>query len=283
MELTVSCYRAGLKPVGQSSGLCRDFSIRGQIYARYGIHKGRVGIIYSLYIPKVQHNGENHRHYYLTSVVWLRQTTPAGECRATNYVVQGVTYSQDRDNFKLIPGTLLAAKADGQGQLTHPIIGYDGGLDLFPAQNGVKGALDMPMIGWTSLSDPAKQQFDGIKYEHAKCPFNDWNFLKTLEAAYDEAIFAGFAVDAGCEKIPDPVVDVPPVTPAQPVTPATPVSFTPPAATTSNLPAYTEMGNLLDYDDPWNNDDPTDPTETGYPDMVIPPEIRLPPPTIAPF
>lgn len=280
---------AGLSPGGKSGGQCREFDLPGQVYSRMGTTQGRLGIIYSYYLPKIQTKDEDHKHYYLTVVVWVKQTGTG--CEPSDYGVAGVSYYKGGGVYNTdSTNTLFAADKSGAVTTfaTHPIVAYDGGLDVFPADAGVTGALSPPLIGWTALSDKAREQFNGIVYEHIICPFNDANYQATLDAAYNEAFYKDVPADPGCGATDptvdptaptDPVDPVDPVDPTDPVDPVDPVDPTDPTPTTPAVPTGTMAPSIddpmFDPNDENSFDDdvgPKDASETGLPDGYIPPE-----------
>ncbi|KAH0419894.1 npp1 domain-containing protein [Colletotrichum camelliae] len=226
-------HGAGLKPVGKSGGSCRD-DTKLQLYARSGTSKssGRTGILYSWYLPKIQTDSENHKHWYLSIVVWVH--TDKCEPSADDYRVVGVSYSNARDTYDTsLPtsGRTLYGSGDsgaGPGN-THPIIGYNGQVNVFPSINGAQYALTPPMISWKKLSLSAVEQLNGIQYEHARCPFNDNNIQAFLDAAFNAEFYTGLVENNNCgSDIPTPTDPIEPTEPsALPDLPATsaPVDF----------------------------------------------------------
>lgn len=180
--------RAGLKPTGSLGGDCRNNDAPGQVYARTGKSNGRIGIMYSYYLPKIM-MGETHRHYYVSAVVWVKETP---DCNVTQVVPAGTSYYAGLDAFDTsISASTQYVALDGDSRTTHPVVGYRGARDLFPAKEGSAGAKRPPLIGWTMMTEAARAQFNGIKYEWAKCPFNDLNFQTYLDAAFNSNYYLG--------------------------------------------------------------------------------------------
>ncbi|KAF4820154.1 hypothetical protein CGCSCA4_v001345 [Colletotrichum siamense] len=248
----------GLRPTGKSGGDCRD-GTKGQLYARVGTSNGRTGILYSWYLPKVQ-NAEKHKHYYLTTVVWVH----SDKCDpvADDYRVVGVSYSTGKETYDTsVSGQTLYSSGDsgsGPGN-THAIVGYDGQMNVFPSKDGADYALNPPMISWKKLSQPASEQFNGVQYEHARCPFTDNNIQASLDAAFNANFYTGLAPEAdNCNAADTP-------TPSTPATqPEEPVSSSPPEATPSTPSTPTEPAS-----DPTTSTPPTpSTTDTGDDDLI---------------
>ncbi|KAK1640052.1 necrosis inducing protein-domain-containing protein [Colletotrichum phormii] len=189
--------------MGRSGGDCRDPS-KGQMYARVGTSNGRAGILYSWYQPKVQTDTERHKHWYLTIVVWVY----SDKCdpMTDDYRVVGVSYSNGKETYDTsVSGNTLYSSGDsgsGPGN-THPIVGYDSLVNVFPSQDGVEYALSPPLISWKKLSPPAIEQLNGIQYEKARCPFNDNNIQASLDAAFNGNFYTNLAAEADkCNPIP---------------------------------------------------------------------------------
>ncbi|KAK1992300.1 hypothetical protein LX36DRAFT_674649 [Colletotrichum falcatum] len=96
------------------------------------------------------------------------------------------------------PANTLYVTQDGTGPAAHPIVAHRAGGFLFPCNDGPRGALSPPLVGWGPLPRPAKDQLDGIKYEEVMVPFSDAGFQTYLDAAYDEAIYQGTPTEADC-------------------------------------------------------------------------------------
>ncbi|UQC73690.1 necrosis inducing protein [Colletotrichum lupini] len=209
----------GLKPTGHSGGDCRDAS-KGQLYARVGTSNGRTGIMYSWYQPKVQTDTERHKHWYLTIVIWLY----SDKCDpvADDYRVVGVSYSNGKETYDTsVSGNTLYSSGDsgsGPGN-THPIVGYDGQVNVFPSQDGTEYALSPPLISWKRLSPPAIEQLNGVQYEKARCPFNDNNIQASLDAAFNTFSYINLAAVAdNCKSATPTSTPTPTATPAPPST-----------------------------------------------------------------
>ncbi|TEA13864.1 hypothetical protein C8034_v004082 [Colletotrichum sidae] len=205
-------HGAGLRPVGKSSGDCRDPS-KGQTYARVGTSNGRTGVLYSWYIPKIQ-NDEKHKHYYLSIVVWLH--TDICKAKATDYKVVGISYSTGKESWDKFssPNTLYTASDANFGPVnTHAIVGYWGKMNVEPSRDSAHYALSPPMIAWSKLAKPAEDQLNDIAYEHARCPFNDNNFQATLDAAFNGDLYNNLPLEPTLECVPidpkDPISDDP--------------------------------------------------------------------------
>ncbi|KAK1715100.1 necrosis inducing protein-domain-containing protein [Colletotrichum lupini] len=202
----------GLKPTGKSGGDCRD-SAKGQIYSRVGTSNGRPAVLYSWYLPKIQTKTENHRHWYLTTVVWLH--TETCNAAAGNYDIAGISYSTGTETYDkgLTTSTIFASGDSETGATnTHAIVGYDGQVNVFPSANNAQYGLSPPLISWSKLSPAATSQFKAFRYEHARCPFTDANIQASLDAAYIADFYANLPAepDTNCGII------------ATPTTPSTP-------------------------------------------------------------
>lgn len=239
--------RAGLQPAGKSRSECRDDGNQGgQVYARVGTSNGRTAVLYSWYIPKVQTSEERHRHFYLSIVVWL-STKVCNAANGADFGAEGITYSMGSDVAaweKTKPRSVLYTVGDNGDGNTHAVIGYDGQVNLYPATVHTEWDLSPPLISWAQLSQAARDQFNGIVYEKARCPFSDANFQATLDAAYAEAAYADVAEDpaADCGE----AVTTPTPTDSGNASPTTTV---PPTATASSTEVNTdpvEDGDDLD-------------------------------------
>lgn len=211
-----------MRPKGDAGGDCRDLSQSGQTYTRMGESNGRTGVIYSYYLPKVQGGDQQHKHHWLTAVVWLR--VDGCPDMITNFKPAGVSYSrQPQGTFDTSHTDTIFLKLDEGGAVTNPILSYDAGVPLVPSVNGVDGALTPPIISWTRLPQLAQEQLNGIQYEHTMVPFNDANFQGTLDAAFNDAFFHNVPLEVdGCGQQdpteadidPDVGVPIPSSTPA---------------------------------------------------------------------
>ncbi|KAK1621436.1 hypothetical protein BDP81DRAFT_456232 [Colletotrichum phormii] len=149
------------------------------------------------YLPKVMGSDEQHRHHWLTAVVWLAYDKCPDELR--NFSPRGISYSTSPGAFDTKRTNTLYVAKNGAGPATHPVVTYDAGQILFPSDVGPNGALSPPLIGWGRLPQLAKDQFNGIQYEHTKVPFSDANFQSYLDAAYDDAFFVGVSDVMDCQ------------------------------------------------------------------------------------
>ncbi|KXH25303.1 necrosis inducing protein [Colletotrichum simmondsii] len=195
---------AGLRPTGKAGGDCRDFGQSGQVYARVGKSHGRWGVIYSWYLPKVMGKEQQHKHHWITAVVWLR--VDGCSDLIYNFKSLGVAYSKNPQNSFDVThkdsDTIFVKLNDG-GSATNPIVAYDSGVPLVPSREGAAGALNNPLIDWHRLPQLAQQQLNGIQYEHTQVPFNDANFQGTLDAAYTDALYTNVPAESGeCETDP---------------------------------------------------------------------------------
>ncbi|TQN68419.1 putative DNA repair protein RAD50 [Colletotrichum shisoi] len=189
-------HGAGLRPTGDKGSGCRHKD-RGQVYARVAFSegetvgiKGRTAVVFSYYLPKVQEMPEKHRHYYLTVVVWLHSNKCNAE--AGDYEIAGVSYSNGGATFDTTSSrrTKYTSSEGGIGAVnTHPVVGYDAGVNVFPWDDETEKPITSPLISWDKLPRAALDQFNGIRYEKARCPFSDANIQATLEAAYDESMY----------------------------------------------------------------------------------------------
>ncbi|TDZ67885.1 hypothetical protein CTRI78_v002733 [Colletotrichum trifolii] len=178
----------GLRPTGDSGGDCRDSEQTGQVYTRIGRSHGRRGVMYSYYLPKVHGKEQQHRHHWITVVVWLR-VDGCGDF-IDDYKPLGVAYSKHpQGTFDISRQDTIFVKASDSTTATNPVILYDGGVPLMPAPGNPEGALSPALVAWQRLPQPTQEQLNGIQYEHTQVPFNDANFQDTLDAAYDDAFY----------------------------------------------------------------------------------------------
>ncbi|KZL64779.1 NPP1 domain-containing protein [Colletotrichum tofieldiae] len=188
-------HGAGLKPTGKSGEDCRDPS-KGQVYSRVGFSNQRTAVLYSWYLPKIQTDSENHKHWYLTVVVWLY--TEKCNPNATDYAVAGISYSTGTDTYDKgsSQSTIYSSGDSGTGSVnTHAVVGYDGQVNVFPSADSAQYALSPPLISWDKLPKATADQFNGVRYEHARCPFTDANFQASLDTAYN----GDFYINIGAE------------------------------------------------------------------------------------
>lgn len=231
---------------------CRDSS-KGQIYARVGSSSNRTGVMYSWYLPKVQSDGENHKHYYLSVAVWLYRT--ACNSDAYDYTIAGVSYSSGPETWDT-GSTTNTIYSGGEltkgGVNTHPIVGYDSEEYVFASADSAQYALNPPLIDWHMLPAAAKEQLNGMAYEHARCPFTDANFQSSLDASFSGNFYSdGIPDDMDCTAQP------------RPATPTPPGSTSPTGA-----PDGDDSGLLEDDQDLVNTSLPPDPTYTPTPQIL---------------
>ncbi|KAF4774989.1 necrosis inducing protein [Colletotrichum scovillei] len=169
---------AGLKPTGKAGGDCRDLGQSGQTYTRIGKSHGRTGIIYSYYLPKVQGNDEQHKHHWITAVVWLAVDKCPDDI--ANFSPRGVAYS---------------TKPQGAFDTTHATNTLFV-IPLIPSANSPEGALSPPLVAWDRLPAAAKEQLNSIRYKHTRVPFSDANFQSTLDSTYSDTFFTGSGPDS---------------------------------------------------------------------------------------
>ncbi|KAK1993285.1 necrosis inducing protein [Colletotrichum falcatum] len=183
-------HGGGLKPTGDNSGDCRDPS-KGQVYSRLGVSNGRMAVLYAWYLPKMATKTDStvSRHWYLSTVVWLH----TDKCNATaaDFAIAGVSYSLGEWGYgswsSFDNPTLYATDAVSS---THPVVGYDGQSAVYPAGSNVTDGLDVPLISWSKLPQPAVDQFNGFSYAMARCPFQDANFQTSLDNAFRPEFYA---------------------------------------------------------------------------------------------
>ncbi|KAI3549674.1 necrosis inducing protein [Colletotrichum filicis] len=180
----------------------------------------RFAVLCSYYLPKVMGDAEQHRHHWLTAVVWFAFQKCPDEARS--FSPRGISYSTSPGQFDTKRTTTLYVAKDGTGPATHPLVTYDAGQILFPSDVGPSGALS-PLVGWHRLPQRTKDQFNGIEYEHTKVPFSDGNFQAYLDAAYNEAFYDGVSTAMDCgsldpqQSMIDPdLEDMPPAEPTAP-------------------------------------------------------------------
>ncbi|GKT50581.1 uncharacterized protein ColSpa_10762 [Colletotrichum spaethianum] len=155
-------------------------------YHGVGFSDNSTGVMYSWYLPKIQTNTENHKHWYLTVVVWLytKQCNPT----ASDYTVAGVSYSTGTEAWDKASSssTIYSSGDSGTGSVnTHALVAYDGQVNVYPSADSAEDALTPPMISWDALPQAAADQFNGVTYEYARCPFTEANFQNSLDAAYN--------------------------------------------------------------------------------------------------
>ncbi|KAK2030397.1 necrosis inducing protein [Colletotrichum zoysiae] len=188
-------HSGGLEPTGDEGGDCRDPS-KGQVYSRVGTSNNRTAVLYSWYLPKMMRTNEypSSRHWYLSVVVWLH--TEKCNATAADFTVAGVSYSLGEDayssNTRFQMPTLFATDAISD---THPVVAYRGQSSVYPAPSNVTDGLEMPLISWNKLPQPAVDQFDGAVYELARCPFQDANFQASLDAAFSADLYANLKAE----------------------------------------------------------------------------------------
>ncbi|TEA15455.1 hypothetical protein C8034_v002022 [Colletotrichum sidae] len=189
---------AGLRPTGDDGGDCRDFNQPGQTYTRVGSSNRRWAVLYSWYLPKVMGDAEQHKHHWLTVVLWLAFKTCPDEVR--NFFPRGISYSTSPGKFDTERGDVLWV-SNGTEAATHPLVAYNGGQIIFPSDKQYDGPLSPALRGWDTLPQPAKDQLNGIRYEHTKVPFSDANFQTYLDAAYNPDFYKDISADWDCNTI----------------------------------------------------------------------------------
>ncbi|KAK2042172.1 NPP1-domain-containing protein [Colletotrichum somersetense] len=190
-------HSGGLEPTGDEGDGCRDPS-KGQVYSRVGTSNNRTAVLYSWYLPKMMRTNEypSSRHWYLSAVVWLH--TEKCNATAADFTVAGVSYSLGEDayspNTKFQMPTLFATDAISN---THPVVAYRGQSSVYPAPSNVTDGLEMPLISWNKLPQPAVDQFNGAVYQLARCPFQDANFQASLDTAFSADLYANLKAEPG--------------------------------------------------------------------------------------
>lgn len=161
-------------------------------------------MLYSWYLPKVQSDGENHKHYYLSTAVWLYRTACNGD--AYDYTVAGVSYSTGPETWDTgsSASTIYSSGELTRGGVnTHPVVGYDSKEYVFPSADSAIYSLNPPLIDWGMLPAAAREQLNGITYEHARCPFTDANIQASLDASFSGNFYAdGVPEDVDCAASP---------------------------------------------------------------------------------
>lgn len=161
-------------------------------------------MLYSWYLPKVQSDGENHKHYYLSTAVWLYRTACNGD--AYDYTIAGVSYSTGPETWDTgsSASTIYSSGELTRGGVnTHPVVGYDSKEYVFPSADSAQYALNPPLIDWGMLPAAAREQLNGITYEHARCPFTDANIQASLDASFSGNFYAdGVPEDVDCAASP---------------------------------------------------------------------------------
>ncbi|OLN88273.1 hypothetical protein CCHL11_00051 [Colletotrichum chlorophyti] len=258
----------GLRPRGKSGGDCRDPS-KGQIYSRVGVSNGRPGVLYSWYLPKVQSGAESHKHFYLTVVVWLH-TDKCG-ANANDFSIAGISYSTGKETFDTgsSSSTIYSSSDSGTGSVnTHAVVGYDGQANVFPSKDSAQYALSPPLISWSKLPKAATDQFNGMTYEHARCPFNDANIQSSMDAAYNADFYVNLAAEPADDcKAPSPTSSDTPA-PTDPATTESSTSEPTATPTTSGNAANDPSEPIEDGPDIPISNPPADPTYTPSPGDV---------------
>lgn len=199
------------------------------MYARVANHEGRKAITYAYYLPKVQ-KGEKHRHLWLSVIVWLKATIGCDLADAASYAYAGISYSltsREPSYDKTSIGTIWTVADNGQGDPTHPIVAYDDGTDIGPSSQGTAfPPFNEPLIGWEALSAAAREQLNGIVYEHCLMPLSDANFPNTLAAAFSADFYKDVPADGAA-----PICAATPATPTTTTTPTTSQAADPEATT----------------------------------------------------
>lgn len=134
--------------------------------------------------------------------MWVYTEVCDAAANATNFEPAGLTYSTGSDVAawdKTQPRAAIYTVGDDGTGITHPVVGYDGGVNLFPVQDKNEWDISNPLIDWDELPDLAKAQFNGVVYEWARCPFTDANFQATMDAAYADSVYGGIAADPGAD------------------------------------------------------------------------------------
>ncbi|KXH31171.1 necrosis inducing protein [Colletotrichum simmondsii] len=214
---------AGLKPTGKGNGDCG--SSEGQLYVRTGTVKERTGIMYSFYVPKVN---KEHRHYWASIVVWVY----GAEVNTAQPV--GISYQTDNGVYNVgsYPATKWSSGASLVGRPTHPLVAYWGKKIVGPLTENMENTLNLPLIDWDMLPEPAQKQLDGAIFEHTSVPFIDKNFGDNLNKAFDEGFYADLPGGDGDEDGGDP-------TDPEPAGPMP--SKAPPAPTASHKPLPSDI------------------------------------------
>ncbi|GKT47526.1 uncharacterized protein ColSpa_07707 [Colletotrichum spaethianum] len=217
--------RAGLKPTGGGRSGC-DHGGKAQVYVRGGTSQGRIGIIYSYYVPKVRWakgNGNGHRHYWASVVVWVNQWGCDTDDISALWPV-GISYTSDHLTWATAPAGEISFKPSGVGvdMATNPRMKiHDKAISPFTGADGDL-VYQPTLISWDSLPEPAQKALTDVKYDKTQAPFNDANFQSQLDAAYREGFFAGLPTDADCISEQPDEIDIPddPVTVTGAVSPS---------------------------------------------------------------
>lgn len=187
-------------------------------------------------------------------MVWLYRT--ACNSDAYDYTIAGVSYSTGPETWDTGSSTntiYSAGELTRGGVNTHPIVGYDSKEYVFPSADSAQYALNPPLIDWEMLPAAAKEQFNGIAYEHARCPFTDANFQASLDAAFSANFYSdGVPEDINCAAAP-------------PTTTPTPSGSESPAITSDGE----DSGLIEDDPDLANSSIPPEPTYTPTPQRLF--------------
>ncbi|POS77898.1 necrosis inducing protein [Diaporthe helianthi] len=177
-------HGSGLQPTGRAAGDCNDLEQAGQVYARTGQSSNRTGTMYSYYLPKVE-EGKIHKHHWMAAVVWYHKGRSCQET-AENSVPIGISYLKEQGIFDTTTTETIWIDGNGGNRLKHPILQYDAKQVLGPVRTDemVENLLSPMLVGWDGLPAAAREQLNGIVYEHTAVPFSDANFQTNMDAAH---------------------------------------------------------------------------------------------------
>ncbi|MDX1017318.1 necrosis-inducing protein [Sinorhizobium medicae] len=164
----------GLKPSGMLNGGCSHN--RGQIYVRAAPYNRACAVMYSWFFPKDQNQNwfakGGSRYDWQNVIVWLTRCNSEAQVVAVSY------WSHDRDRYDV----MRQPHMDG----THPLVKYYrqvGGYHFSLADTRYPGGTQ-PAVGWSELTEEARETLDNHNFGDVAVPFNSYNFDANLERAW---------------------------------------------------------------------------------------------------
>jgi Necrosis inducing protein (NPP1) len=180
-------WNAGLKNSGPVDGSCGGSD--GQVYSRYIKYPNKkCGIMFSWYFPKdgadplIKEIGKaGHTHDWENIILWLKSCSKNGEARDQ---VIAISYSQhDKADIRL-----GYDNNNWHAKTKHMKVLYVNGKDPYLGARVMNHQLEttknkggmQPLIAWNSLSAAAKKTLNTADFGKANVPFNEKNFIKTM-------------------------------------------------------------------------------------------------------
>ncbi|KAL0943475.1 NPP1 domain-containing protein [Colletotrichum truncatum] len=158
--------------------------VGSQVYVRRGESQGRIGVLYSYYVPKVRWaEGDNngHRHYWASVVVWINRWGCETDDITALWPV-GVSYTTDHLSWGSAAAGSVSFKSSDVGinMDKHPKMQiHDNTLSPFTGADG-------------------DSVFEPTLYEKTQVPFTDDNFQAHLDAAYRKDFYGGIPTEPDC-------------------------------------------------------------------------------------